>query len=235
MEVALVSVAVVPHPPPSPHGPTVNVLLDGLSVGPSGSGEAVCSGRAGREGGQAGWFLGEPVLVWQGLPAGGKLGQHQGSGGIVAPSGLPEWPAGAGTPLKGRGAAGSVGVQTGPRPPPHGLPSVGRPQPMPESSSRPPRAPVPQPLALLQDSERWGCGASAPLPPCRCPGPAGLGGSLALPGAAGRARPTVPTAAAVDGETVTGPPLPSCTRRRPLSLVLCRSPSALPETCRTAA
>lgn len=38
-------------------------------------------------------------------------------------------------------------------------------------------------------------------PPRRCPGPAGRGRSLALPGAAGGARPTVPAAA--------GPPLPA--------------------------
>lgn len=192
-----------------------------------GVGRGCGSGRAGREGGRAGWFLREPVLAWQGLPAGGKLGQPQGSGGFVAPSGLRAWPAGAGHPLKGQGAAGSVGVQTGPRPPPHSLPSVGRPQPMPELSSGPP-APG---AAPGQRAVRLQC----LRPCCHCSGPAGRGGSLALPEAAGRARPTVPAAAAVDGGTITGPPLPRCTRRRPLSIVLCRSPSARPETCRTAA
>ena len=51
-------------------------------------------------------FLGIKVQM---LPGGGGLGQHQGSGGFVAPSGLWAWLAGAGTHLKGRGASGVCG------------------------------------------------------------------------------------------------------------------------------
>lgn len=115
VEVALVSAAgrrpplFRTRPPPASPGPTVNVLLDGVCVGTSEVGRGCVSGRAGREGGWAGWFLWVLVLAWEGLPGGGGLGQHQGSGGFVAPSGLWAWLAGAGTHLKGRGASGVCG------------------------------------------------------------------------------------------------------------------------------